>query len=243
MTDLEIRPYTIAVIGSSTAAGHGASTQSAAWANKYEIHLRELHPESEVYNLGKGGYSTYQLLPDDYGPTAARPIIDTLRNISKALKVTPDAVVINLPSNDTASGHDAEEQVNNLLVMARDALNAGALPFVCTTQPRSFPQSKTKVQQEVRDKILETFGVYAIDLWSPLASEDDATLKQDFDSGDGTHLNDAGHQVVFNKVVEKNIPLLVTQYKTGQLPLPAIADIQVRKKRPFFSKMFGWIVR
>ena len=44
----------------------------------------------------------------------------------------------------------------------------------------------------------------AINFWDPIA---DATgnIKPELDSGDGIHLNDMGHELLFQKVFEKNI--------------------------------------
>ncbi|MEZ4918044.1 MAG: SGNH/GDSL hydrolase family protein [Saprospiraceae bacterium] len=245
MNPTSVKPIRLAVIGSSTAEGIGASSPETAWVARYKQHLDSLLPGCNILNLGKGGYSSYQLLPDDAGPFRARPLVDTLRNISKAIAFQPDAVIVNLPSNDTVSGHDADEQISNFKSIAQKALAQGILVWVCTPQPRALPPEQMAVQLEVRDRVLNDFGPFAIDAWTPLANPDGSMLKA-VDSGDGTHLNDQGHQLLFEQVIAKNIPEEVAQFKAGSLEVPFA--IQEAGKNPmksgfarFFNKLFSWI--
>ncbi|MCC6460924.1 MAG: SGNH/GDSL hydrolase family protein, partial [Saprospiraceae bacterium] len=101
------------VIGSSTAAGAGASQPDSAWVNRYRIFLQALNPANEVINLAMGGYSSYQLLPSSAAVPNYRPHPDPERNITRALSLAPDAILLNLPSNDAASGYSLDEQLAN----------------------------------------------------------------------------------------------------------------------------------
>jgi lysophospholipase L1-like esterase len=220
---LPIPAIRVAVIGSSTAAGTGASTPDSAWVRRYSAYLQGAFPESDVLNLGKGGYSSYQLLPDGAGPFRARPVVDSSRNISRAIAFRPHAVIVNLPSNDTVSGHSAEEQLDNLEKIALESLQNGAFVWVCTTQPRNLPPDRMATQKTVRDGILKRFGPFAIDLWTPLAAPNDS-LAVRFDAGDGVHLNDEGHAVVYNQVVQKNIPGMLAQFWQNTLPAAELLE-------------------
>ncbi|MGI9160362.1 MAG: SGNH/GDSL hydrolase family protein [Saprospiraceae bacterium] len=220
---LPVPALRIAVIGSSTAAGTGASTPDSAWVGRYRAYLQGDFPGSEVLNLGKGGYSGYQLLPDGAGPFRARPVVDSSRNISKAIAFRPHAVIVNLPSNDTVSGHSAEEQLDNLEKIALESLRNGAFVWVCTTQPRNLPPDRMATQKAVRDGILQRFGPFAIDLWTPLAAPNDS-LSVLFDAGDGVHLNDDGHAAVFNQVVQKDLPGMLAQFWQNALPAAELLE-------------------
>lgn len=210
-----IRPVRIVVLGSSTAAGAGASTPDSAWVNRYRAWLQDLNPANEVLNLAMGGYSTYQLLPTRSCPPKNRPKPDTLRNISKALALRPDGIIINLPSNDAASGYSLNEQLVNFNKMAKKANRAGVPIWICTTQPRNFSADKVLIQVLAHQAILTRFGDQTIDLWPGLA-EPNGLIDMAYNSGDGIHLNDAGHQYIFEQVKSKGIP----EHLYLQPPLP-----------------------
>ena len=100
---LTINDYTIVVIGSSTAAGAGANPSSMAWVNRYRDFLDSINPGNDVINLALGGYNTYRLMPSNFVPPINRPVPDTARNITKAISLNPDAIIVNLPSNDAGA--------------------------------------------------------------------------------------------------------------------------------------------
>lgn len=58
--------FTVVVLGSSTAAGSGASTADSAWVNRYRVTITNINPNNSVINLGVGGKTTYNIMPDDY---------------------------------------------------------------------------------------------------------------------------------------------------------------------------------
>ncbi|GAB5520572.1 MAG: hypothetical protein RhofKO_28230 [Rhodothermales bacterium] len=189
----------VVLIGSSTAAGAGASMPDSAWANRYRRYGQDLNANFDLVNLARGGYTTYQLLPSSSPALEERPAPDTLRNITAALSYQPDAIIINLPSNDRASGFANDEQLANFETMVQTAAAAGVPVWVFTTQPRNLDAEAQNDQRAVRDTILERFGNRAIDVWSGLAREDNG-LALTYDSGDGIHLNDLGHRILFERV-------------------------------------------
>ncbi|MCB9316312.1 MAG: hypothetical protein H6569_09255 [Lewinellaceae bacterium] len=194
----------IVVIGSSTAAGSGANPIDSAWVPRYSHFLQNTNPENTVTNLAMGGYNTYHLLPTASPPTPNRPTPDTLRNITRALALHPDGIIINLPSNDAASGYSAEEQLANFNTIVQAANAAGVPIWVCTTQPRNFSADKIQIQLAVRDSILQRYGDFAVNFWDDVAAPD-GWINPLFNSGDGVHLNNAGHRLLFNRVVQKNL--------------------------------------
>jgi len=57
----------------------------------------------------------------------------------------------------------------------------------------------------MKDSISARFGEYSLNFWNDIATKD-FSVKKELDSGDGIHLNDAGHGLLAKKVIERNIP-------------------------------------
>ncbi|MEM6349031.1 MAG: hypothetical protein AAF927_34410, partial [Bacteroidota bacterium] len=57
---LALQDFKIVVLGSSTAAGSGASSSDSAWVNRYRQYLQSINPDNQVVNLAQGGYNTYR---------------------------------------------------------------------------------------------------------------------------------------------------------------------------------------
>jgi lysophospholipase L1-like esterase len=201
--------HRISVLGSSTAAGAGASHPDSAWVNRYRKSLQAIHTGNEVLNLAVGGYNSYRLMPTGSIPPAGRPWPDTTKNITAALQALPDALIINLPSNDVALGYSVEEQLRNFDTLASVAAQAGVPLFVTTTQPRNFSPAQVQKQIAVKDSLLARFGANAIDFWTGIA-DSNGLIYPAFNSGDGVHLNDAGHQLLFQRVADMLIPNRIT---------------------------------
>ena len=193
----------VVVLGSSTAEGTGASTPDSAWVYRFRNAVYLNDTRHEVINLAKGGYTTYHLLPN--GSTSGSGVgidVDTQRNITKALSLDPAGIIINLPSNDAANNFPVKDQLANFEVMVSEA-NAGVPVWICTTQPRNFTNSnQIQIQRDVRDSIFTIYGDYAIDFWNGIAASNGYILDA-YDSGDGVHLNDAGHRFLYQRVMEK----------------------------------------
>ncbi|MDZ7288551.1 MAG: beta-glucosidase BglX [candidate division KSB1 bacterium] len=195
---------TIVVLGSSTAEGTGPVDKNNAWVNRYRAYLQHLDSNYRVINLAKGGYTTYQIMPSGFIPPAGRPQPDVERNVTKALALQPAAVIINLPSNDVTAGYTLKEQLANYdAVLAQ--LRAQNIPFwITTTQPRNLPDVQRKNLMAMRDSTLARFGSRAIDFWSGIA-DSLGRIKPIYDCGDGIHLNDHGHQILFERVVAASV--------------------------------------
>lgn len=197
----------IVVLGSSTAAGAGANPFDSAWVNLYRTHLQTLNPDNAVSNLAQGGYSTFRLLPNGTTTPSNRPDPDTSRNITKALSLQPSAIIINLPSNDVSAGFSVQEQLDNFTTIAAVAQNANVPLWICTTQPKNYGGNATLIQRQldVRDSILARYSPMVLDFWSGLAGPDNQ-IDPTYDSGDGTHLNNAGHYLLFTRARDANLP-------------------------------------
>ena len=222
--------YRIVILGSSTAAGNGPSVRDSAWVWRYQEYLSERDTRFDVINLARGGYTTYNLLPTGTVITGVNENVDTERNITKALSYNPDAVIINLPSNDARRNYPVSEQLANYRLITESAVIGGASLWVTTPQPRNdLSKSETQIQFDLLDSTFSVFGDFVVDFWDGF-SEKDGKLDSQYDSGDGIHMNDLGHRILFEKVVGKDIPSFVLShsYSTGSRDLG-------RKSRDDFS--------
>ncbi len=197
--------YKIVVLGSSTAAGAGVSSADSAWVNRYINYLQTINPNNEVINLAVGGYNTYKIMPTNYSPPIGRPYSDTSRNITAAINHSPDAIIINLPSNDIAQGFSVNEQLFNFDTIVQISENNNIPIWVCTTQPKNFSDPLLRqLQEDVKDSIELLFYPHTIDFWSFCATTDNY-IDSIYDSGDGTHLNDAAHNILNQQVINTGI--------------------------------------
>ncbi len=200
------RAGVIVVLGSSTAAGTGPSRPENAWVERYRAYLSQAFPKFQLINLAVGGYTTYEIQPADYAPPANRPRPDANHDITKALAEKPNAIIINLPSNDQASSFSLAEQLANYDRVVELGARRGVSFWVTTSQPRNFEGAAQRQELVLaRDAIRQKFGDHTLDFWTPFA-EKDGTLKASFDSGDGTHMNDAAHALLLRQLIQAKIP-------------------------------------
>lgn len=192
--------FVIVILGSSTAEGIGPSEKENAWVPRFSNHLQKLDPQFKIINLAQGGFTTADILPSGHPD----------KNVQKALTFNPDAIIINLPSNDAALGRNMEEQLKNYKEVLEN-IQTDIPVWVTTPQPRNFEKAKVQIQKEMVDAtyaIIDTS--YAIDLWTCFADEN-GRLKPEFDSGDGIHMNDNAHNLIFSRVLRKFSPELINQ--------------------------------
>lgn len=196
----------VVVLGSSTAAGSGASPSDSSWVKRFSKALFQKNTRFSVTNLARGGYNTYHILPTGTPkPPNVTTEIDTARNVTKALSLNPYAIIVNMPSNDASNNFTPEQQLTNFDLISQAAANAGAKAWICTPQPRNFsnPQ-QIQIQRDVTDSILAIYGNYAIDFWNGMADTNGFILPI-YNSGDGIHLNNQGHRELFQRVWASSI--------------------------------------
>jgi lysophospholipase L1-like esterase len=198
------QPITVVILGSSTAAGTGPREIANSWVNRYLAYAESLDADNQVINLAKGGYTTYHLMPRDHIPPQDRPTPDPCRCITMALHLNPTVIIINLPSNDAAYGYSVEEQLVNYDSLLALSSRKEVPLWITTTQPRNLPAEGRNNLMAVRDSTWARFGDRTIDFWTGLA-QPDGTIDQDYDCGDGVHLNDRAHRILFQRVVEAQL--------------------------------------
>jgi lysophospholipase L1-like esterase len=196
----------IVVLGSSTAYGTGASPSSNSWVNRYANYLQQLNASNSVVNLAVWGYSTYQLMPTTSLPPVGRPVPDTLHNITAAITQNPDAIIVNLPSNDIVAGYTVSEIESNYQTIKDAATQANVPIWFTTTQPRTANMNAAgqSNQMLLRDWITSTFAPRSVDFWTTLANAD-GTISSSYAAGDGVHVNNLGHQKLYNRVAGSNL--------------------------------------
>lgn len=191
------RPRHWVLLGSSTAAGVGA-TPGQAWASRLDTALRAR--TLTLDNRARGGATTYHALPMAAPRPAGRPSTDMRQDVALALLGEPSALVLAFPSNDAVNGYAPSESLDNLLLM-RDLARARGVPvIVLSSQPRDDANGQAQATMLATDAALVAalgacFVAVRDDLADPLGR-----IAPRFAAGDGVHLNDAGHALIFERL-------------------------------------------
>jgi lysophospholipase L1-like esterase len=203
--------YKIVVLGSSTAAGAGPSSNTNAWVWLYTDYLKQQDTRFDITNLAVGGYTTFDILPTGTAiPGGVNETIDTARNITKAISLNADGIIVNMPSNDSNMGYSVAMQMDNYNLLNSTA-QANNIPiWFCNVQPRNFAigSSQMTTQLQMVTQIPTAFSTKTIDFWTTLANAD-GTVNSLYNSGDGIHLNDAGHQILLQRVINTGLHTIV----------------------------------
>jgi chitodextrinase/lysophospholipase L1-like esterase len=198
----------IVVLGSSTAEGYGISPFDSTWVGRLDNWLGDNSSNYTLTNLAVGGFTTYHIRPDgsDNGSNAA---VDTDHNITKALSLNPDYLIINLPSNNANLQIPADTTMAHYREIKALADQAGVKTFIVTPQPRDFGPSSPKrtVLMAELDSVREGFGDYVIDVFDSLADDSDM-IEPSLAYGDGIHLNKDGHAYMFTEIRSKLLSYL-----------------------------------
>lgn len=242
---------TIVVLGSSTAEGTGASSPDSSWVKRFASYLAS-DTRYKVTNLARGGFTTYHILPTGTQiPAGVNINIDPARNVTRALEENPFAIIINMPSNDAANNFTVAQQLANFRTIVEAATSQGVRVWVATTQPRNFANpAQVAIQLAVRDSILSIYDEFAIDFWSDLAAENGFILPE-VDSGDGVHVNNTGHRLLFERVKALRFDTMSCSLTTSVedinrntapvdvhvFPNPAKGSFQVDIVSPFAGKV------
>jgi lysophospholipase L1-like esterase len=185
------------VLGSSTAEGVGPSRYDSSWVGRCITYLRANKKgvkADSVINLARGGYSSYNIIPSG----------DPERNITKALSLQPYAIIVNMPTNDIANGGSVENQMNNFATIADLAKKQNVILWVTTSQPRNLSEEGRLKLLDLRDRINSVYGVHSIDFWTTVANSN-GMINSLYDYGDGIHLNNGGHRLLFARVLDKKV--------------------------------------
>jgi lysophospholipase L1-like esterase len=191
--------FELVVIGSSTAAGEGASDESRGWVSLLEDALDErVDIPFEVTNLAVSGYASAQLSPDS----------GSSGNIDDAIDEAPALILVALAgSNDLGAGVSEDTFLSRLRTIRETANDAGIPVFFLSTAPKDLSQSEREALSDwalAMHDALEpcwapsdsAYSPCFIDVFEPLAN-DSLGIRSEYGAGDGIHLNDDGHVAVF----------------------------------------------
>jgi len=197
----------IVIIGASTAAGRGASTPDSAWVNRLIAATVNNTKPLHYRNLALGGLTSYAAMPTGFVPPSGRPAPDTARNVTKALSYHPDLVMITYPSNDVANNYANSEVLSNYRTVIKLLEQASVNYIVFGAQPRDLSTlSKRKLLKTLSDSIASAFPDHHHDYYDMLATST-YNIKPELAAGDGIHVNDTGHRLIFKSVL--NHPIFI----------------------------------
>jgi hypothetical protein len=209
----------MAAVGSSTAGGTGTFPMDSSWVSRFSHYYKnQLGILDTAYRLAVGGYSPYYGMPTGYTPPPGRPGPDPSVNITRAITLMSDlpvksngVVIVNYPTNGFVEQSIAEIMFCFQTIYDA-AVNAGHKCYIATTQPRSdaangFNTSAAKKKlADIKDSIINRFGVdNTINFWDGLFNPADTTILATYSAGDNIHLNNAGHRILFERIVAKNV--------------------------------------
>lgn len=188
--------FHLAVLGSSTAAGEGASA-GRGWVSMLESSLAR-SASFTVSNFAVGGYTSEELLPRS----------GVRGNLADAIADSPDLIVVALAGSNDLSWGTSTELFFERLTTLRDGARAAGIPlFFVSTAPKDMSESQREQLQEWSLGMDDAFsscwvpggdGEHSpcfIDIFRVLASPS-LGLAPQYGSGDGIHLNDAGHAAI-----------------------------------------------
>ncbi|HMH20482.1 MAG TPA: SGNH/GDSL hydrolase family protein [Puia sp.] len=199
----------IVVIGSSTAAGTGASPIDSSWVNLAKAWYQKNGQLNMLYNLAVGGTTTYAGMPNGFVSPGTRPTYDPNSNVTKALSLKADVVLVNFPSNDIADGYTLTEMLFNLRTIYKTVTSAHKICYITTSQPRdNISKALQMIQKQIRDSILTEFPGFSLNFYNPIVGSDSLDINKKYGFGDGIHVNDMGHQLLY-QVVKNNVLLSV----------------------------------
>ena len=186
--------FRLAVIGSSTSAGEGASSTAKGWVSLLSKSLEaSVEGEFTSSNLSVGGYSSDDLVPEG-----------SSGNIDDAIDRDPNLILVALAgSNDLSAGTSKSQFLSRLLAIRERGKEAGIPVFILTTAPKDLSNDEQEELQDWAETIQNEFGTCwtpgspqhspcVIDVFEPLANSG-LGVRSEFSAGDGIHLNDAGH--------------------------------------------------
>ncbi|MFM1961647.1 MAG: hypothetical protein RLZZ172_492, partial [Bacteroidota bacterium] len=188
-------------LGSSTMSGTGASSWSKSFPGKLQSWLNTFN--GKFVNLSTAGYNTTNVLP--WGSSVN---VKVQQNITSALSIRPDAIIIGLPTNDISAGLTPQQFRDNIMKLFRYAAYSGIPCFIMSPNPRddfsnARKQDLSISNQLFQDSIPEQFLINTFNLLRDSLSSDPAKINPLFANGDLIHFNDSGHAVITQQVINK----------------------------------------
>jgi len=140
-----------AVLGSSSAAGVGASS-GHGWVALLKRPSGLLG--SPIHNLARSGAVTFNALPVNSARPADRPATEPSMDIDTVLASAPGLLILAFPSNDTMAGYTAAETTANLLGLRSRALASRVAVVPVSSHPRNDASAAQKASMVEFDAAL-----------------------------------------------------------------------------------------
>ncbi len=191
----------LAVLGSSTAAGTGASQPSRSWVGLLQAWLAKTKGGNIINLAAPGVLSTSALCTQQVNSNLSELITPT-RNIDRALKLGATRFILAFPSNDTTNGMPAEQTISNFLDMRQCAQSNDLVRVaVMSSLPRDgLTKQQNATIAQIDAAMRKEFGSCFINVRGALADTDHESIRHDVSAGDGVHFNSAGHAIIFGIV-------------------------------------------
>lgn len=191
----------LAVLGSSTAAGTGASQPSRSWVGLLQAWQIQNKGDS-IINLAAPGVLSSSALCPQHANSNLPELVSPTRNMDRALKLGATRFILAFPSNDTTNGMPAEQTISNFLNMRQCAQsNDKSRVAVMSSLPRSgLTKQQNATIAQIDTAMQKDFGTCYINVRSAVADGSNENPRRDLSAGDGVHFNDAGHNVIFGIV-------------------------------------------
>jgi hypothetical protein len=204
IADAQVRR--LGVLGSSTANGQGVPFDSS-WVQLAGAYYRSSGIVDTIHKVAASTYDCYSGMPTGYVPPPGRNQPNVSYNITRLMSRTPrvTTVLINYPTTNFNIFSDAE--ILFCLDSIRKYANLmGARCYIATTQPRdNFDSAGRARLKNLNNTIRNYFGDSAIDFFTILNNPANNKIRIEFALGDGVHVNNRGHAVLFRQVLDKNI--------------------------------------
>lgn len=189
--DVVDKKIKVVIIGSSIASGMGASSYNYSWVGLLQSTTNDVFVNNAV-----AGYTTFHFLPE--AKTNMKGITpDYSRNITQAIKLSPDLIIFSITTNDIAQGFTMDDFLGNMKTLT-DMCVANHIPFLIgSTTPRKLDFDRTVVYYLINRRLEVIYGDNFVDYYNSLANLDTFELEKVFSSGDNLHPNNLGHKIIF----------------------------------------------
>ena len=206
-------PVHIVILGASSSCGknldqpqYGGEVGGLAfsWPNRYVAYLGQTRPGSVIDNLCQSGYNTYHAMPTGTQNPPGLPAVDPAKNITAALALMPDAIIVSFPAANESS--NVNEIMSNLVTIEATAAAQNVPIWVSTPQPNEMMTAGDLANKlALRSDIVAEFAAATLDFWAPLVGPNNS-WDQSKMLTDGVHPNKIGHGLLFDEVVAADIP-------------------------------------
>jgi hypothetical protein len=105
--------------------------------------------------------------------------------------------------------------------------------WISTTQPRNLDAAGRAALIAMKDSTIARYKGRALDFWTGLANAD-GTVNSAYNAGDGIHINNAGHKVLYERVIAAGVWARVLAVDDQPRPaLPVQYTLEQNYPNPF----------